>query len=54
MRDDAVLQHRAVYDAICERKSEEAFMAMRRLLRSSKGDVFDALWAARQATDDIR
>jgi DNA-binding FadR family transcriptional regulator len=54
MREDAVIQHRAVYDAIRERNSEEAFMAMRRLLRSSKGDVFDAIWASRQKSHEIR
>jgi GntR family galactonate operon transcriptional repressor len=54
MRDDAVIQHRAVYDAIRERRAEDAFMAMRRLLRSSKGDVFDAIWASRQNGEDIR
>jgi DNA-binding FadR family transcriptional regulator len=47
MGDDAVLQHRAVYDAIRLRQTEEAFLAMRRLLRNSKGNVFDALWMAR-------
>lgn len=54
MREDAVIQHRDVFDAIRARNSEEAFLAMRRLLRSSKGDVFDALWASRQKTDEIR
>jgi DNA-binding FadR family transcriptional regulator len=54
MRDDAVIQHRDVYDAIRDRKPEEAFMAMRRLLRASKGDVFDAIWASRQNGEDIR
>lgn len=48
MRDDAVIQHRAIADAICQRDAEEAFMAMRRLLRSSKGDVFDAIAAQRR------
>lgn len=54
MRDDAVIQHRAVYDAISNRNPDEAFMAMRRLLRSSKGDVFDAIWASRQDAEEIR
>lgn len=48
MAADAVLQHRAVYDAIAERNGDEAFLAMRRLLRNSKGNVFDAMWVARQ------
>jgi DNA-binding FadR family transcriptional regulator len=47
MGEDAVLQHRAVYEAIRERRGEEAFVAMRRLLRTSKGDVFDAIWLTR-------
>ena len=47
MGDDAVLQHRAVYDAVRQRNGEEAFLAMRRLLRNSKGNVFDAIWIAR-------
>ena len=47
MGDDAVLQHRAVYDAIRQRQPEEAFLAMRRLLRNSKGNVFDAIWMTR-------
>ncbi len=50
MGDDAVLQHRAVYDAICARDGEEAFLAMRRLLRNSKGNVFDAIWVSRGQT----
>jgi GntR family galactonate operon transcriptional repressor len=54
MREDALFQHRDVFDAIRERKPDEAFMAMRRLLRSSKGDVFDAIWAARQDGEGIR
>jgi GntR family galactonate operon transcriptional repressor len=54
MRDDAVIQHRVVYDAICERDPDAAFIAMRRLLRSSKGDVFDAIWMSRQDADEIR
>lgn len=47
MGDDAVLQHRAVYDAVRQRNGEEAFLAMRRLLRNSKGNVFDAIWITR-------
>jgi GntR family galactonate operon transcriptional repressor len=54
MREDALFQHRDVFDAIRERKPDEAFMAMRRLLRSSKGDVFDAIWASRQDGEGIR
>jgi GntR family galactonate operon transcriptional repressor len=48
MAKDAVLQHRAVYDAIRARDGETAFLAMRRLLRNSKGNVFDALLVARR------
>jgi len=51
MADDAVLQHRAVYDAIRQRHGEEAFLAMRRLLRNSKGNVFDALWLSRNGEE---
>ena len=47
MGDDAVLQHRAVYRGDPRRPAEEAFLAMRRLLRNSKGDVFDAIWVTR-------
>jgi DNA-binding FadR family transcriptional regulator len=47
MADDAVLQHRDVYDAIRNRNPDEAFLAMRRLLRNSKGNVFDAIWISR-------
>ncbi|HET7718167.1 MAG TPA: FCD domain-containing protein, partial [Bauldia sp.] len=47
MADDAILQHRDVYDAVRERKPDEAFLAMRRLLRNSKGNVFDAIWMSR-------
>lgn len=47
MASDAVLQHHDVFQAISQRDSEAAFLAMRRLLRSSKGDVFDALWMRR-------
>ena len=54
MADDAVLQHRAVYDAIRQRHGEEAFLAMRRLLRNSKGNVFDALWMLRNEGEDGR
>jgi len=51
MQSDAVFQHRAVYDAIRLRQPDEAFMAMRRLLRNAKGNVFDVLWMTRTATD---
>jgi DNA-binding FadR family transcriptional regulator len=47
MAEDAILQHRAVYDAVRQRKAEDAFLAMRRLLRNSKGNVFDAIWVSR-------
>jgi DNA-binding FadR family transcriptional regulator len=49
MAEDAVLQHRDVYEAIKARDGEAAFFAMRRLLRNSKGNVLDALWASREA-----
>jgi GntR family transcriptional regulator, galactonate operon transcriptional repressor len=54
MGEDAVLQHRAVYDAIRNRQGEEAFIAMRRLLRNSKGNVFDAIWMSRRKGDEDR
>jgi len=54
MADDAVLQHRAVYDAIRQRNGEAAFLAMRRLLRNSKGNVFDALWMSRNEGENGR
>jgi DNA-binding FadR family transcriptional regulator len=54
MAEDAVLQHRAVYDAIRMRDAEAAFLAMRRLLRNSKGDVLDAIWVERNEGADKR
>ena len=48
MAEDAVMQHRAVYEAIRARQGEAAFYAMRKLLRNSKGNVQDALWASRE------
>ena len=51
MAEDAVLQHRAVYEAIRQRQGEEAFLAMRRLLRNSKGNVFDAIWVSRNESE---
>jgi GntR family galactonate operon transcriptional repressor len=54
MADDAVLQHRAVYDAIRGRDGEEAFLAMRKLLRNSMGNVFDAIWVAREEAEEDR
>lgn len=54
MRDDAVIQHRAIYEAIAGHDPDEAFMAMRRLLRSSKGDVVDAISASRREAREIR
>ena len=54
MAEDAVLQHRAVYDAIRQRQGEQAFLAMRKLLRNSKGNVFDAIWVARNERDGDR
>ncbi|MBN9000218.1 MAG: FadR family transcriptional regulator [Rhizobiales bacterium] len=52
MGDDAVLQHRDVYEAILNRDQEGAFLAMRRLLRNSKGNVFDSIWISRRADAD--
>jgi GntR family galactonate operon transcriptional repressor len=54
MAEDAVLQHRAVYEAIRLRNGEGAFLAMRRLLRNSKGNVFDAIWVTRQERNEGR
>jgi DNA-binding FadR family transcriptional regulator len=54
MGDDAVLQHRAVYEAIRQRQGEDAFLAMRRLLRNSKGNVFDAIWVTRNKAEEAR
>ena len=54
MAEDAILQHRAVYDAIRRRNGEEAFLAMRKLLRNSKGNVFDAIWVTRQERNEGR
>jgi DNA-binding FadR family transcriptional regulator len=54
MAEDAVLQHRAVYDAIRQRQGEQAFLAMRKLLRNSKGNVFDAIWVARNEREGGR
>ncbi len=51
MGDDAVVQHRNIYDAVRGRNPEEAFLAMRRLLRNSKGNVFDAIWISRGEGD---
>jgi DNA-binding FadR family transcriptional regulator len=48
MRDDAVYQHLAVYEAIRDHRPEDAYLAMRKLLRNAKGDVFDAIWARRR------
>jgi DNA-binding FadR family transcriptional regulator len=48
MARDAVLQHRAVCDAITLRDRDAAYIAMRKLLRNSKGNVFDAIWVARE------
>jgi DNA-binding FadR family transcriptional regulator len=54
MAEDAVLQHRAVYDAIRQRQGEQAFLAMRKLLRNSKGNVFDAIWVERNEREGRR
>lgn len=49
MGDDAVFQHRDVYEAIRDRNADEAYLAMRRLLRNAKGNVFDSIWVTRRA-----
>lgn len=54
MAEDAVLQHRDVYNAIRLRQPDEAFLAMRKLLRNSKGNVFDAIWLNRAESDADR
>lgn len=54
MPEDAILQHRDIYEAIRERDPEEAFLAMRRLLRNSKGNVLDAIWVERNPGRDMR
>jgi DNA-binding FadR family transcriptional regulator len=54
MAEDAILQHRAVYDAIRQRQGEQAFLAMRKLLRNAKGNVFDAIWVERTERDGSR
>ncbi|MBZ0228036.1 MAG: FadR family transcriptional regulator [Bauldia sp.] len=51
MAEDAILQHRAVYDAVRLRQPDDAFIAMRKLLRNSKGNVFDAIWMTRTEAD---
>jgi DNA-binding FadR family transcriptional regulator len=52
MGDDAVLQHRDVFEAIRDRNADEAFLAMRRLLRNAKGNVFDSIWVGRNADSE--
>lgn len=52
MGDDAVLQHRDVYEAIRNQDPDEAYLAMRRLLRNSKGNVFDSIWMSRRTDAD--
>jgi DNA-binding FadR family transcriptional regulator len=54
MAQDAVLQHRAVYDAIRLRDRDAAYIAMRKLLRNSKGNVFDAIWVERTEREGSR
>lgn len=49
MGDDAVLQHRDVYEAIRDRNADSAYLAMRRLLRNAKGNVFDSIWVNRRS-----
>lgn len=52
MGNDAVVQHRDVFEAIQNRQPDEAFLAMRKLLRNAKGDVFDSIWVSRNADFD--
>jgi DNA-binding FadR family transcriptional regulator len=52
MRADAVYQHRLIFEAIRDQRSDDAFMAMRKLLRNSKGDVFDAIWSNRNQSHE--
>lgn len=52
MGDDAVLQHRDVYESIRERNADGAYLAMRRLLRNAKGNVFDSIFVNRRSTAD--
>jgi DNA-binding FadR family transcriptional regulator len=49
MGDDAVFQHRDVYEAIRDHNADEAYLAMRRLLRNAKGNVFDSIWVTRRS-----
>lgn len=49
MGDDAVVQHRDVYEAIRDRNADGAYLAMRRLLRNAKGNVFDTIWVNRRS-----
>lgn len=51
MAEDAVMQHRAVFEAVKAKKPEDAFLAMRRLIRNAKGDVFDVIWMNRTAPE---
>ncbi len=53
MAHDAVVQHRDILEAIAQRDPDAAFLAMRRLLRNSKGDVFDALWMRRNESGPV-
>ena len=48
LAEDSIVQHQAVFEAIRRRQGEEAFLAMRKLLRNSKGNFFDALWVERR------
>ena len=44
MGDDAIVHHRDVYEAVRGRDPEQAYIAMRRLLRNAKGNVLDSIW----------
>ena len=44
---DGIYRHNQVYEAIRERDAERAFLAMRKLVRNSKGDVLDAIYMER-------
>ncbi len=51
MQADAVYQHRLVFEAVRDGRAEEAFLAMRKLLRNSRGDVIDAIWSKRKGPE---
>jgi len=52
--DASVLQHRDVYEAIRDKNPDEAYLAMRRLLRNAKGNVFDSIWIGGRGDPELR